>query len=309
MFFWEMGPTSTMARRDDVSPLIKHLNQKPRGTLYHYTSMDALQKIIERGSVWATDIHYLNDSSEYTNAKEFVKKLLSERLADDESLRTRVLPEIEQLQQKQDEDIFVASFSEAGDSLPQWRGYCGNGLGVSIGFIPWSITTGILEEPEGKKYHRGSDETPDCRLLKCVYTEKDKARLINENIESYLDAVQGKHHSISAKSSGRFLASVLNLCGPLFKNGSFAEEKEWRYVVACKEPDFPKRHFRVGRSTYVPYIEVDVRANYSPDYITEVVIGPTPNPMLAERSLLKLLRTHNLYRSKVRNSSIPYRTW
>jgi Protein of unknown function (DUF2971) len=175
--------------------------------------------------------------------------------------------------------------------------------------LPWAITTGILEEPEGIKYHRDRDETPDCQLLKCVYTEKNKARLINENIESYLDAVQGKHPSINERMASRLLAGLLNLCAPLFKNDSFAEEKEWRFVVSCQEPGFPKRHFRVGKSTFVQYIEVDIRTNYSLDFIKEVVIGPTPNPVLAERALVKLLRTCNLHRTTVRNSSIPYRNW
>jgi hypothetical protein len=77
-----------------VSQLFRHLRQKPRGLLYHYTSMEALHKIIDHGRVWATDIYYLNDSSEYTNAKEFVKTLLSRRLVGDTSLRAKSCPRL-----------------------------------------------------------------------------------------------------------------------------------------------------------------------------------------------------------------------
>lgn len=44
-----------------VEPLYR---DKPAGTLYHYTSLDAVQSILREGGLWATDIHYFNDSTE-----------------------------------------------------------------------------------------------------------------------------------------------------------------------------------------------------------------------------------------------------
>ena len=44
-----------------VDPLYK---LQPTGRLYHYTSLDAIQNIIKEHGLWATDIHYFNDSAE-----------------------------------------------------------------------------------------------------------------------------------------------------------------------------------------------------------------------------------------------------
>ena len=33
--------------------------------LYHYTTGDALFGIVETGMLWATNLHYLNDSTEF----------------------------------------------------------------------------------------------------------------------------------------------------------------------------------------------------------------------------------------------------
>jgi hypothetical protein len=44
--------------------------------LYHYTTTDALLGILQAGSLWATDIRFLNDSTEFTFARDlFVNEL------------------------------------------------------------------------------------------------------------------------------------------------------------------------------------------------------------------------------------------
>jgi hypothetical protein len=37
----------------------------PPPVLDHYTSLDALQKIVMGGAIWASDLRYLNDTTEY----------------------------------------------------------------------------------------------------------------------------------------------------------------------------------------------------------------------------------------------------
>lgn len=49
--------------------------------LYHYTSIDVLEKITCYGQVWAGDIDALNDSSEYVHAKAFIRDALITRAA------------------------------------------------------------------------------------------------------------------------------------------------------------------------------------------------------------------------------------
>jgi len=40
------------------------------GVVFHYTSVAALWSIIQNRSIWATNIHYLNDVSESTHCVE-----------------------------------------------------------------------------------------------------------------------------------------------------------------------------------------------------------------------------------------------
>jgi hypothetical protein len=288
--------------------LIKHLKQRPKGLLYHYTSMDALQSILTSGRIRASDALYLNDSTELTNARLFIQSLVETRLSTDTELSRKAEPHFSRLEDGKNSEVFVASFSEDGDSLPQWRGYGGDGFGVCIGFLPAAITAGILEGPDGSEVQGGGGRDFGFDLQKCVYTSKEKDKMLRETVDVFVEALKGKHHTIDEKRAGTLLGSLGSLCGPLFKDEGFSEEREWRLIVTTSNREFPKRHFRVGRSMFVPYICVDLRTNYL-DFVKEIIVGPTPHPDLAARSLEKLLRSHELNRARVTNSRIPFRAW
>jgi hypothetical protein len=42
-----------------------HMVQPPPETLYHYTTQDGLLGIIQSRSLWATNVSYMNDSTEF----------------------------------------------------------------------------------------------------------------------------------------------------------------------------------------------------------------------------------------------------
>ena len=156
-----------MATGRTLNPLLKHLVQRPPRVLYHYTTMEVLERITCNGEIWASDIEFLNDSEEYVNAKAFIKHELEMRVEKDEKLRSIVHSHVGQMYHELDHlDVYVASFSTEGDSLSQWRGYCPNGQGVAIGFLPWALTSGKLDLTEADKKSIGP------RLLKCVYTSE-----------------------------------------------------------------------------------------------------------------------------------------
>ena len=236
--------------------------------------------------------------------------MLEDRTAKDVALRTRVAGDLKIVDSRFDEhDVFISSFSGTGDSLPQWRGYCSKGNGIAIGFNPYALKVGKIEVI--KDFNQRTDDDPivDASLLKCVYTDKDKEKVIGENLDSYLNVAQGKHPDLPSSRAGRVLVSTINLCSPMFKDVSFKEEREWRLVVDCYYGDVPERYFRTWGSTVVPFIKVEVKTNYAIDYIKEVVIGPCPNENLALLGVKKLLAGRGLHRVNVISSSIPYRTW
>ena len=48
--------------------LMPQPTQLPGGLLYHYTSLEALKAIVESKCFWATNVRFLNDSSEFQHA-------------------------------------------------------------------------------------------------------------------------------------------------------------------------------------------------------------------------------------------------
>jgi hypothetical protein len=271
--------------------------------------MDVLEKITSTGAIWACDIDFLNDSSEYVNAKAFIKEELEKRTVHDDVLRDLVSSQVGQMYHELDHpDVFVTSFSKDGDSLPQWRGYCPTGLGLAIGFNSWALKVGELELSPAAAF--SSKEQPIATsLLQCVYTEKQKLKLIGAHIASYLGVARREAPRGDPFGSGRLLQNLTLFCCPLFKDESFQEEREWRLTVRSLFRDVPDRHFRTGRSMLVPFIKIDVKRNYSLDFIKEVVIGPAPNRDLAYMGVKRLLNARGLSRAEVRSSSIPYRMW
>lgn len=289
--------------RTTLNPLVKHLTQTPPSILYHYTSMEVLEKITRNGEIWASDIEFLNDSEEYVNAKAFIKDELQRRVADNEKLRSIVHSQVGQMYHELDHrDVYVAALSAEGDSLPQWRGYCPNGQGVAIGFLPWALKSGKLDLNDKEK------NGIDVRLLKCVYSSKEKVKLLDAHLIHFLKLV-GEHFGTDSIEPGSFLQSLTEACCPFFKNESFREEMEWRLAIRCLYRDVPKREFHIGRSTVVPHLGVNVRENYRLDFIKEVVIGPTPNQNLAYMGIKTLLNRRELSGVAVRHSKIPYRMW
>jgi hypothetical protein len=105
--------------------------------LYHYTDARGFLGIVESRAIWATHIQYLNDTQEYRYAVDLAMRIILERApmaADsrEQVLLTRLGTDLNAGGRVY---VCVASFSEVDDALSQWRGYCPNGAGYSIGFV------------------------------------------------------------------------------------------------------------------------------------------------------------------------------
>ena len=91
--------------------------------VYHYTTLDALQKIVESQELWLTDYAYLNDSSEVHHGLNLAKEALSTQLASLTRDERQIFEALFKLQTENQPRICVACFSFERDSLSQWRGY------------------------------------------------------------------------------------------------------------------------------------------------------------------------------------------
>lgn len=292
--------------------------------LYHYTSQHGLFEIIRSKSIWATDIHYLNDSSEYRHAMNIWEKVVKSRLSlfKDEADDKGVIEEIEKdfleiilpVFDKNNENTttYVSSFSEKSDLLSQWRGYSQISNGFCIGF-----DTLKLKEKMNKDQFM---------LYKCIYEGQEQEKILNQIIdklrfdvrnyqpgESDYDPDVTEYIVQTINKKEKYLnkvkfQAILALTAPLIKNKSFREEKEWRfcYFPSTKSPSKIKPLFREGKSFIIPYHPIPLSDN-NEGPIDSIIIGPTPHKALSQKSLGKFLETNNIYDIKIEYSEIPFR--
>jgi hypothetical protein len=114
------------------------LDSEP-GVLFHYTSLEAACKILESGKVWASNVYFLNDSSEVAYGADVVEEGISSCSGIPEALRQllRAGPHGEAsgfMRTARTWPAHVFCLSEHPDSLGQWRAYGKSGGGVAIGF-------------------------------------------------------------------------------------------------------------------------------------------------------------------------------
>src|SRR5688500_426450 len=108
--------------------------------LYHYTSQLGLIGMLNKKTIWASKIHYLNDSKEFALALELARDELDRRIKAATSKvdcsRLELLRDTIYTFEYTIEGVntCVCCFSKRGDALSQWRGYGGGDAGFSVGF-------------------------------------------------------------------------------------------------------------------------------------------------------------------------------
>jgi hypothetical protein len=263
--------------------------------LFHYTSLGALIKILEGRVLWASNINYLNDGSEFTYAFH----LLADMLDDFRKLQPQSKPHISMLEKALEANentthaIFVASFSEDGDQLGQWRAYGPPGRGVSLG-----IDTARLKE---------AAERQAFTLERCIYDRHSQNELlkviVKEQLDFHLDR-PARHKKLAQAFAERFTRIAAT-----FKHPSFSDEREWRLISPPIGPSHKRVKYREGSSTVVPYYEFELPTDGDVLQVSTLIAGPTPLPNLSGPALTNLCFKYRLAWKNTRASLIPYRNW
>jgi hypothetical protein len=107
-----------------------HVSKPIPETLWHYTSFSGFHGIVTSKAIWATEYRFLNDREEFLHAK-----VLADRLVDEEpEFIGNRFPARDTLRKSagiafntghmhgERLRVMVASFTEEGDQLSQWRG-------------------------------------------------------------------------------------------------------------------------------------------------------------------------------------------
>lgn len=286
-----------------------------RSILYHYTSADGLLGILSTGTLWATQIRFLNDIAEFTFARDVLVPEANRR-----ALRLRhpvvkklIRREIDRIARGYYPAAYVISFSESGNTLSQWRAYAPRD-GVSIGFYK-----GALAAVKGFQLYKclylGQDATSPAqrRVLKQVFTGfsgwQEWVSFASSLIRNELQRKTGRSELMSRMTDHASMASQEIIAAALrIKHRGFAEEREWR-LIDTYAPNEPR--FRRGPFGVTPYLVAALPTQWrkAPLGIAEVVVGPTPNPDATMTSIRDLLGTQRQSKARVTWCDIPYRTW
>jgi hypothetical protein len=251
------GPTDTFAKLH-----FDYTNQDPPLELFHYTSEDALIKIVNSGFLWATDCQYLNDQAELIDGLNIFKNVLVEFDSNEFiDVTNRVFDEWS----SRDWTYFIISFSENPDVLSQWRAYSEGATGCAIGFdaIKLKHRAGFGEfvniniDPLSKQY---------CyyfHLLKVVYNINAKRKIAKSFLsEAYTSYKKAEAQGLSALEVKNYINSIAYRLGEFivsFKNSQFSEELEWRIVVSKHNSNAGKSiNFRPTQFGISPYVKVNI---------------------------------------------------
>lgn len=276
--------------------------QKPSTPIYHYTSNDGFLGIIQTKTIWASKLHYLNDSTEFAYALGMVKRELNElRRKETGAWHEFYDKALKRMHTIAHVHIFVACFSEVGDLLSQWRGYCPNSAGYSIAFDDVQLEQSATRQ--------------GFRLVRCVYDEAAQRAIVNELI-----TVAGKlMPDKSPDDAATDLVIRIPKVAPALKHPRFAEEREWRLVTrGPTNITDPQVHFRQRNWTLIPYYALRLCEPSEPLKLSHVFVGPNPHIELAANAAECALRNAGVkfpldrYGNSpfdIRHSSVPYRGW
>jgi hypothetical protein len=223
-------------------------SDQPSETLYHYTSLTALQSIIEDQGLWATDIHYFDDSAELAYTAQLLANEIQRRSANrvgDRSIQDQLLQWVRE-RVANGRILFVASLTSNGNLLSQWRSYCSYGNGISLGFPAEHV--------------RNCAQEQSYSVARCVYDAPYQRRVIQETVEA-IEAIalsrgpaptSQVHPSHSYHPAFTECEDDILRIAAVFKNPAFTEEAEWR-IVSPTVSDYVHTDisYRVGRSTLV----------------------------------------------------------
>jgi hypothetical protein len=292
----------------------------------HYTSLYALEKIIERNEIWFSNPLFMNDQEEMRFGISEVRRILElasagsplSDLAGGIDNFNRILQLYNEFIKRFDEnvafDTYVFCLSEYNPQdqpdgrLSMWRGYGANGNGVALVF-----NTGFVTPVEGSPLLIGKVRYADA---------KQRADLIENSFRECLELLS--KHPISGQTMWVTAWNMFRMAlyhALLSKHPGFKEEEEWRIIYL---KDLDKNELMKDRFGYfirgttvepklkfpIQPLQLEPRQEWTFDGILErIVLGPTHATPLAVASAKRMMESlgRREFVKKIWVSQIPYR--
>jgi hypothetical protein len=273
------------------------------GPLHHYTSLDALLSIIETKTLWGTNVHYLNDSSESELGLSLMRQVAQEArdaaTGTDAEFLTYFTGWLDR-RVFENASVYILCFSEARNQLSQWRGYTQHGRGICL-----SIDSGLLVQRmqaqgwtfQNCRYNRDSQLT---------WAEAILSRMRREAATGS-EGLEGDKKRVFDLVFQNSLSDLLQVAATI-KNDGFAEEREVRFISAMINAGDERIGYRVGKTSLIPYVKFQLAAPTDDLAIQEIMVGPSPTQHLTHSAIVGLVKQKRLKEPCVVSlSQIPYR--
>ncbi|EKO3854998.1 DUF2971 domain-containing protein [Vibrio harveyi] len=283
--------------------------------IYHYSDANALRSIIENKELWLTGHEYMNDVQEFDDGFNLLKDKIRDYFVSagiDSSAQAVIEHIISRLESTL---AFSCSFSNEADLLSQWRSYCPEDGGFSIGFDQDVLRASVVNPGAPKNIRKFED---------CIYEPEEKLRQALLHAEHCTNGLlqqigNGRESSTYYTTFLSFLTYCLRC-----KNEHFREESEVRLItyahnamqliqvqdVSGMAPQsiFSEEEisFRTNKNIFVPYI----KQKFDVSAVKEIYIGPCKNFDTVLKGLTLFLRSQGLHEQiEVKQSEIPFRRW
>ncbi|WP_137917646.1 DUF2971 domain-containing protein [Hydrogenophaga sp. 2FB] len=271
--------------------------------LYHYTSLDSVLSILTKGQLWASEIRFMSDAQELKNACDLLVQACDIQSKHESAGEAVFYQMIDWIRWRllEGSSQYVVCFSERGNQLSQWRGYCPDGKGVSLGF--------------NTEHLKNLDQT--FQLGKCIYERTAQKAIAGRVVRAIADHALEFGRTVSCPHGQDYYPAFdlterdLFRIAALLKNAAFHEECEWRLVSSLQPgPVRAGTGYRMGASMLVPYMALDLPHDAGGKFcIDEAYLGPTVHTNLSMRSFQEFFSPKVSGMNTVQNSSIPYRPW
>jgi hypothetical protein len=287
----------------------------PPTTLYHYSSLEAITKIIQSDNVRLSHAEYSNDNRELKEAVDLIRQELKSPRSGTVvpaffgPVESNFNSKIAAL------DVYVFCMCAGVDPLPdllsQWRAYAQDGRGGALALDKKKLDAIVLHMPGLRINPVFYDATKQKALVQAI---------LNEGLSRY---------SSSASLAIDATVDALIYSVPLMKHEGFRQEAEWRLIYLPISGGTPATiGFHPRRDFLAPFLELQnlwVTVGPSlPQIVTPplnvpkpsgrpllpivgVTVGPSLHQDLNVRAVNKVVSQQHLTVT-VNRSEIPYRS-
>ncbi len=289
-----------------------HIEQMENGHIYHYTTLNALQGILDNNEFWVTKSDFLNDKSEFQYTYDLFRNNFLCNI-EELSFRKKLINEFDALI-NEDNDIsrkplsgyYIASFSTDSDNLALWSEFSNSmGYNLEIDAEPFIHSFDKMIMWHGKVVY---DKEKQLLLLKEALEKAMTWRIDYGGAKSLSDFSDNTPDSIT-KYIALDLYAFCSVYAMFFKQPEFNSESEYRVVLSSihEESDYVKNpeclFFRPAKEILIPYIKVHCKAI---DSLKAITVGPKNNIDIATAGISMYCRSKGIT-IPIRKSRIPLR--